>query len=304
MTLRLWSWPMKCQRNAPGYAVGLRLQLLGAVLADERDAGLGERPQLLQRHVLDRREDLDAVRQLGADAREVLAHAAGVDAGDQARHTTPAWRPVTPPSRRWEKNRPNQHIVHRPMSCTVGNARFRRARCGGRPRGRGCARRGGVVAGERRVDLLADLVAAAAGAGADQRGHRAVAAALAQRRDALGDDAGGRAAPAGVQRRDGAVAASSTGVQSAANTSAGWPVSAVAWPSSSAGGRAGPGGSVARRTVAPWTWRAVQEALARAAGGGGHAGAVLVDVGAVVGGQPAEVERGERPGRRRRRGGW
>jgi hypothetical protein len=48
-------------------------------------------------------------------------------------------------------------------------------------------------------------------------------------------------------------AARTTGVQSAAKTSAGWFRSAVAWPSSSVRGLSGPGGSVARRTVAPWT---------------------------------------------------
>ena len=84
-------------------------------------------------------------------------------------------------------------------------------------------------------------------------------------------------------------------MQSATKTSAGWPRSAVAWPSSSAGGRAGPGGSVGAADGGAVDLLAVEEALARLAGQGGDALAVLVDVGAVVGGQPAEVQRLERP---------
>ena len=155
-----------------------------------------------------------------------------------------------------------------------------------------------VEARERRVDLLADLVAAATGAGPDQRGHRA----RRRRRRA----APRRPPPRCPRRRRASracsaatapPAASSTGRQSAVNTSAGWPSSAVAWPSSSAGGRCGPGrlgGAPDGRSV---HLPAVQEALARAARGGRHAVAVLVHVGAVVSGQPAEVERGERPRR-------
>ena len=90
----------------------LGLELLGAVLAEQREPGLAEHAHLLQRDVLDRGEDLD----LGGVAPRVgdrLAHPfeIGVDAGgveprDQARHMTPDWRPVTPRSRRWEKSRP------------------------------------------------------------------------------------------------------------------------------------------------------------------------------------------------------
>ena len=63
---------------------------------------------------------------------------AGVEPGDQLRHTTPAWRPVTPPVRRCEKNTSGWHIVHTPASCTrappscarmtVGRSRLRSPR--------------------------------------------------------------------------------------------------------------------------------------------------------------------------------
>src|SRR5438309_975284 len=107
----------------------LRLEVLCAVLADDADARLGQDVHLLDRDVLGRRAHLDRVGvapgmgrgagDLPADALEVAPHAASVEPADQLRHTTPAWRPVTPPSRRCEKNSPGlEHIVHRPGSCT------------------------------------------------------------------------------------------------------------------------------------------------------------------------------------------
>ena len=62
-----------------------------------------------------------------------------------------------------------------------------------------------VVVREVRVDLLGDLVAAAARARAERGGDRAVAADLAQRGEALLDDSRRERAPAAVQRGDGAV---------------------------------------------------------------------------------------------------
>src|SRR4051812_33342202 len=109
-------------------SVRLGRQVLGAVLAQQREAGLGELVQLLERHVLHGGEQLHvgglAAREQrgGGDlvscAGGVLAHPGGVEPVDQGRHTTPAWRPVTPWCARWEKNRPNQHIVQRPASWT------------------------------------------------------------------------------------------------------------------------------------------------------------------------------------------
>src|SRR5918995_617941 len=99
--------------------LGLGGEVLRAVLAEQRHARLGEHPELLERDVLDRGQQL-RVADLGADPLGVLAHARRVEAGDQARHTTPAWRPVTPLSARWEKNRSLRHIVHSPLSWTFG----------------------------------------------------------------------------------------------------------------------------------------------------------------------------------------
>ena len=77
--------------------VGLLLgnQLLCAVLPHQLDAGLGQRRQVIGRHVLDRGQDLD----LGAD---LLANPLEVRPYLLSTHK-PAWRPVRPSSRRWEK---------------------------------------------------------------------------------------------------------------------------------------------------------------------------------------------------------
>src|SRR3954451_21020425 len=106
----------------------LGLELLGAVLPQQREPGLVEDVEVLERDVLDRREQLDVVSvaaglarrlgDLGTHALEPAPHGLQLDAADQARHTTPACRPVTPRSRRWEKNSPNQHIEHSPTSWT------------------------------------------------------------------------------------------------------------------------------------------------------------------------------------------
>src|SRR3954452_24571746 len=111
-----------------GVLAVLGLEVLRAVLPEQGQAGLGEHADLVERDVLHRGEQFHlgrvaprAARRVGdllANARGRRAHRAGLEYGDQARHTTPAWRPVTPPSRRWEKNSPNQHIVQRPTSWT------------------------------------------------------------------------------------------------------------------------------------------------------------------------------------------
>jgi len=116
--------------EVPGERAGVRLRLghevLGAVLAHQLDAGLGEHRELLDRHVLDRREDLHVGRvapgggDLGADPLEVRADHVGPQSGDQLNHTSPACRPVTPRSRRWEKNSASsEQIVHSSTSWTV-----------------------------------------------------------------------------------------------------------------------------------------------------------------------------------------
>ena len=153
------------------------------------------------------------------------------------------------------------------------------------------------------MDLLPDLVAAGARARADRGGDRAVGAELAQRGDALGDDAAREPAPAAVERGDRAVGGEQRPAGSRRRRRARRrPSSAVAWPSSSAAGA-----PVRRLGRAP-DRRAVD--LAAVAGSARAATptaaatrlAVRVDGGGVVVGEPAEVERGERAGARRRRG--
>src|SRR4051812_48373073 len=89
-------------------------QLLRAVLPHQLDAALGQRRQLVGGHVLDRGEDLH-VRRVATSCDDALTHPLEVvadelraQARELARHvsqTSPAWRPVTPWSRRGEKNR-------------------------------------------------------------------------------------------------------------------------------------------------------------------------------------------------------
>ena len=106
---------------------------------------------------------------------------------------------------------------------------------------------------ERLADLVADLVAAAARARARSPRGPARRAELAQRGDALLEDAGGEAAPAGVDHRDGARrAARATGRQSAVRTSAGDAADGSSRRRRPRG-RAPSGGSVRRTTSRPWT---------------------------------------------------
>src|SRR3954468_4055009 len=108
---------------------GFCVEVLGAVLANHGHAGLGEHADLLECDVLDRGQHLHALADLVADSREVVGDAARVEAADQLRHASPAWRPVTPRSRRWEKKRSASWIVHRPQSWTVSTpASVRRSR--------------------------------------------------------------------------------------------------------------------------------------------------------------------------------
>ncbi len=139
-------------------------------------------------HVLDGGEDLDVVAaELRADLGEVLARRAPASRPriSSAMRPPPAGR-CAGPSRRWEKKSSGGvQMVHSPTSCTCVDAG-----------GRGAARqrcleveRAPASSPNALAELVADLVAARAGAGADQRGHRAAAAELAQRAHALLEDA-------------------------------------------------------------------------------------------------------------------
>ena len=181
-------------------------EILLAVLADQGDAGLGQCSHLLQRHVLAGDEDLDPVGRPLAHPRQVGPHRVRIDAVDQLRHqasiqTRPPWRPVRPASRRWEKNSPGSQLVQSPAASTrstPASSNSRRATSAGRacrpratfrPIGRGAPGR------RRRRGLRGRLRNSRGHAGADRGGGGA------DRLGALGDDAGGKAAPTAVQHR-------------------------------------------------------------------------------------------------------
>ena len=295
---------MKCQRSS-GCALGLGLELLGAVLAHDRQAGLGDHAELLERDVLHRGEQLDLGRvaagllrrrgDLLADALGRGAHRLGLQAGDQARHTTPAWRPVTPRSRRWEKNSSGRRTSctarRRGPLATPGGLELRPGDGGEVEVALADAR---VVGREARVDLLADLVAAAARRRAERGGDGPVRPELAQRRDALGHDPARQPAPAAVQRRDGAVGDEHHRQAVGREHERGDVVERRRLAVLLGRGPLGPG-RLGRRGARSRRGPAARRGSARgAAGRSGEALAVGVDVGVAVVGEPAEVERGER----------
>ena len=162
--------------EVPGEAVAaalvLGLEVLEAVLADQLDPGLGERVHLLGDDVLGRREDLDLRPAALAHPLEVArARPRGRCRGSaQASiQTSPAWRPVRPASRRWEKNSSGLQLVQRPAASTASTpaaASSRRATSG-----RSSIRPSAIPspsAANAVEHLVADLVAA----GADPRPDR------------------------------------------------------------------------------------------------------------------------------------
>ena len=185
---------------------GLGRQVLGPVLPEQAQAGLGQDLELLGGDVLRGGQDLHVAGvapgrggELVVDALEVGPDARGVQAPDHLRHATPAWRPVTPPSRRWLKKSPGgAHIVHRPLrwsSSTAGGVQL--------PGGD----RGEVERRARRAEagaqVVADLVAARPGRRADRGGDgRLGAGQRAHGGHRAGQDAAGQPGPAGVDQRD------------------------------------------------------------------------------------------------------
>ena len=205
---------MKSQVKRSPWRLLLGEQLLGAVLAHQLDAGLGQRRQVVRVHVLDRRQDLDLRADPLADPLEVLPHAVQHAPG-------PAWRPVTPSSRRWEKYRSGWQLVQQVDVLDLARRPPRRARASITCAGRACARR------RRRgrsancsQHLGADLVAAAADPGPDRgrrRLARSAATALARRSRRPAAASRSAASPPGSPSD------SATGKQSATSTSSARP---------------------------------------------------------------------------------
>ena len=218
LTLRLWSWPMKCQRNA-GPVLRLGLQLLGAVLADQVDAGVGERAELGGLEVLDGGQQLDA----GRVAADALARG-----GDRARGR----------ARRRRSGRPRDPSLAPGGVALAAVARrsARRRSCTGPVSWTALDARGAQLGGGDDVEREVALADAARRRPRSARGPpppprsssrarsaraRRRPARRAQRLDPGGDDPARQPAPAAVQHRDAAGAPTSAiGRQSAVRTSA------------------------------------------------------------------------------------
>ena len=145
LTLRDCSWPMKCQRNS-GCLVALASRSCARFSPSSVSPASPSTPSSSSGTYLTAASSWTSAGSRPASAivertRSRLAWMlGGVEAGDQTRHMTPAWRPVTPWSRRCEKKRSSQ-IVHRPTSMT--SMPWARELLGSPPRpGPGCARRG------------------------------------------------------------------------------------------------------------------------------------------------------------------
>ena len=121
-TLRLCRLPMKSQVKRVAVALALGLEVLEAVLADQLDPGLGERPHLLGGTYLVAARISTSAPQRSRTRSRLRRTVAGVDVADRLRpsiQTSPAWRPVRPPSRRWEKKSSGSQLVQRPLDSTA-----------------------------------------------------------------------------------------------------------------------------------------------------------------------------------------
>ena len=174
--------------EVPGEAVAVRgvlgLEVLGAVLADARDAGVGERAEVLERDVLRRRDDLDVARVAPPLAR---AAAAAIRSRVEAPSRQPRDASLPAGGAVVAAVREEARVAHRAQPAVVDLLDARRAQPGRRDRLEvdvAPQHRLGHV-GERLAHLVADLVAAASGAGPDRGGDGAGRADVAQRGDAL-----------------------------------------------------------------------------------------------------------------------
>ena len=187
-------------------ALALRLQVLQPVLADQRRPrprpGRPSRPRARTwsprgspppgRRLERTRSRLRRTPDRGRRSGSAIA----------VRQTSPAWRPVTPLSRRWEKKSSALHFVQRSADSTSADtgAVEQAARHLGQiehaPVGDAVAERS-----EGRQHLVADLVAAAPDPGTDR------AAIASDRLHPAGHDPGRQAAPAAVDHRHTAWAA-------------------------------------------------------------------------------------------------
>ena len=217
MTLRLCSAPMKSQVNASGPAACLASSAWARFSPTSRTPACARTAEQLGAQVLDRHEHLHLVRAPGRRRRSARRRCAGWRARppDRApRSAAPhharlaAGEAVVAPMgeeqlrarRRWCTGR-SRGPRSRPAAASWRRATALRSRC--RPR-----RTSGPSAGERRVHVLGDLVAARTGTGPDAPPRAASARRRAPRTAATprADDAAGQPPPAAVEHPDRAAA--------------------------------------------------------------------------------------------------
>ena len=183
-TRRLCSWPMKSHSNSSPCGRDLRLRdpargsrrparrrPAPAPAGPARDTYLVAASTSTSPALARPRAGGAPPRDLLAHPREVRADPLGAQVGDQLNHATPAWRPARAPSRRWEKKRSSQ-IVHAADVVAPRHARRQQPLARDRPQVDVPARARRVRAAERRVHLLADLVAAGPAPGPIDRDDR------------------------------------------------------------------------------------------------------------------------------------
>ena len=160
----------------PGGRLGL--ELLRAVLAQQRDAGLGQRAELLRRHVLDGREHLDRVRVAagrGTPRRSSRARARGC----RGRARRPATRSAPPHDPRLAAGHAAVAAVAEEALRVAHRAQRRRRATSSTPAAASCPRAIALRStvrprvAERGAHLVADLVAARPRARADGGGDAA-----------------------------------------------------------------------------------------------------------------------------------
>ena len=264
-------------------AVGvlLRGQLLSAVLADQGDPGLGQRRQVLERHVLDRGADLGPRPRSRSRTRSRFARTRSA-----SRRATPG----LPGGRSRRRRAGARRRGPRGSSCTG-----RRARRAPRPRRaaapRRSPRRSSIRPSAKRAPkcathLVTDLVAALPDPRPDGRGGRLVEARDAPPRRSRRPARASRSAPSPIR----SAPASATGRQSATRTSRARssarghvPVDAVE--------RRPVGAGVPRLHVGPVDLPAHRDRGGVDARGLGQQLAVSLHPAAVVVGQDAQVER-------------
>ncbi len=243
-------------------------QILRAVLPHDLDPGCGEHGHVRQVDVLRGRDDRHGGPELVLERRD----SARVRPQATTRAITP-WRPVTPWSRRCEKNRSGRQAVQRSIRSTLSTPAARSARSEAAQRSR--LRAAHHVGPERLGHLVPDLVAARADRRADRGGDGTPGRAHRRRRATI--PASRPRHPAWSTATAGrcrSIRASTIGTQSAVSWSTASPGVSVQTPS--------PSGSEPRRvrpparcTIAECSCRVIEIALRLRIDLGAEAAAVL-----------------------------